>query len=230
MPISKPLVITVRVLLVLAAAVSVLYVVIPMTIGSQGLNLTNNLIRPLNRERVMSIEVIGTKRLFDERMSSGWPAAFEWKDSSNGTVDAVTGKPPVELFMFDRMQLNFWGPTRLDRWAYAGPSLATALLTLAVLFLLYQILGSVPKGEVFSRANARRMLWIAAIVGIGGSAVQLIEYAAHQNMVDHSAAAGLVEVPFHFGAGPLLAGVLILVLAEVFRQGVRLRDDVAGLV
>jgi hypothetical protein len=37
-------------------------------------------------------------------------------------------------------------------------------------------------------------------------------------------------VPFSLSVGPLLAGVVVLVLAEVFRQGVRLRHDVDGLI
>lgn len=82
----------------------------------------------------MNIEVTGTNRLAQERMSDGWPTPFEWTDSANGTVDAATGKPAVELFMFDGMRLDFWGPTWLDRMAYAGPDLLVALLTLAVIF------------------------------------------------------------------------------------------------
>lgn len=73
-------------------------------------------------------------------------------------------------------------------------------------------------------------MWIGLLVGVGGSLAQLVTYAAHRSMVDRSAAAGYVEVPFHFGVGPVLAGLLVLVLAEAFRQGVRLRADVEGLV
>ena len=220
----------VRALLVLAALVSVAFVVLPMTIGGQGLDLTNHTVRPFTRERVMSIEVTGTDRLFRERMPDGWPVPFQTADSPQGTVDATTGKPAVELFMFDGMQLTFWNPTVLDRLAYAGPSLFTALLTLSVLLLLYRIVGTVDSGDVFTRSNARRILWIGLLVGIGGSAVQLAQYAAHASMVSRSAGAGLLEVPFRFAATPVLAGAVLLVLAEAFRQGVRLRADVDGLV
>lgn len=221
---------TARLLLLLTAVVSIVFVVVPMTIGSQGLNLTNHVIQPLTREHVMSIEVTGTTQLFRERLNDGWPQPFPMKDSAAGTVDAATGKPAVELFMFDGMQLDFWGPTALDRLAYAGPSLLTAILTLVVLLLLYRIVTTIDRGEVFSTTNAVRIRWIAATVGIGGVAAQFIEYWAHQGMIARSAAAGLVQAQLHFSAAPLLAGALILVLAEVFRQGVRLRHDVEGLV
>jgi hypothetical protein len=227
---ARALTLAARTLLVITAAVAVLYVVLPMLIGSEGLDLSNHALHSPTREYVMNIEVTGTDRLIHERLPDGLPAAFQWKDSSNGTVDAATGKPAVELFMFDGMRLNFWGPTWLDRWAYAGPSLLVALLTLAVLFLLYRIVGTVARNDVFCAANARRLIWIGLLVGVGGSVTQLVAYAAHTSMVDRSAAAGLVRVPFHFGAGPLLAGLLVLVLAEAFRQGVRLRADVDGLI
>jgi hypothetical protein len=163
-------------------------------------------------------------------MPQGLPNVFPTMDSSNGTVDAATGKPAVELFMFDGMRLTLWGPTWRDRLAYAGPNLLVALLTLAVLFLLYRIVGTVARGDVFSRTNARRIVWIGLLAGVGGSVAQLVQFAAHRDMVDRSAAAGLVEVPFHFSGAPLLAGALVIVLAEAFRQGVRLHDDVDGLV
>jgi hypothetical protein len=128
------------------------------------------------------------------------------------------------------MQLSFWNPTTLDRLAYAGPSLLTVVLTLIVLFLLYRIVVTIERGEVFSKTNAVRIRWIAAAVGIGGVAAQLIEFWAHRSMIARSAASGLVEAQLHFSAAPLLVGALILVLAEIFRLGVRLRHDVEGLV
>lgn len=155
-------------------------------------------------------------------------ALFPWKDTSDGTRDARTGLPPVELG--SKMALFVLGPTWRDRLVYAGPVLFAQALALTVLVLLWRIVGTVARGEVFIRENARRMLAIGLVVAVGGSLAQVLRYLGWVDMIEHSAAAGVVKAEWSFSFLPLLVGAVILLLAEVFRQGVRMRADVEGFV
>lgn len=218
-------------LLSVAAVVVLVFGVWPTLLGPSGLDLARGVV-PMPPHRVPHLAV-EPDRGFDER----WQAAgfdsqkfFPWTDTSNGTRDAATGLPPVELTPGSSMELTFWGPTLGDRLGFAGPQLAAQAVILLVLWLLWRIVRTVPAAEVFTQGNARRVVGIGLAVAVGGSAVQLLGYALHRGIVARSAAAGIVDVTFSFSFLPLVIGAVVLLLAEVFRQGVRLRADVDGLV
>ncbi|GMA25625.1 hypothetical protein GCM10025864_33840 [Luteimicrobium album] len=158
------------------------------------------------------------------------PVMFPWKDTSDGTRDAATGLPPVELSFGNTMRLTFWGTEGSSRLMFALPPLAWAALALAVLGLLYKIARGVARGDAFSPANARPVAAIAGLIAVGGTTVQLGTFALDKLGIAHSAAAGIVDVPFRLTVAPLWIGALVLLLAEVFRQGARLRTEVDGLV
>jgi len=191
---------------------------------------------PLLRQPVPNVSVMqGTG--FEARWraaepdASGKPVLFPWSDdSSDGTRDAATGLPAVELSIGDQMRLYFWGPTTLDRVTFVLPPLAWAALALIVLWLLWRIVGTIAADDVFSRANIRRIVVIGALIAGGATVVQLGSYWLKVGTVARSAAAGVVVVPFQFDLVPLWAGALIVLLAVVLHQGVRLRQDVEGLV
>jgi len=155
---------------------------------------------------------------------------FPWRDTSNGTVDAATGRPPVEISPWGNMRLYLAGPTAQDRLAYAGPALAAQFLALFVIWLLWRIVRTLPTGEVFTAANGRRVVGIGLALALGGSAIQLLAYLGVQDIIARSAAAGILKAAFSFSFLPLIVGAVLILLAEIFRQGVRLRAEVAGLV
>jgi hypothetical protein len=218
-------------LLGVAAATVLVFGVWPTLLGPSGLDLARGLVPIPQAVPTLTVQA-------DDGFHHRWQAnagviaveLFPWKDTSNGTRDATTGLPPVELAPWHSMDLTFWGPTWQDRLGFAGPRLATQALILLVLWLLWRIVRTVPTAEVFTPINARRMVGIGLAVALGGSAVQLLDYAAHKGIVARSAAAGIVDIPFSFSFQPLVVGAIVLLLAEVFRQGVRLRAEVDGLV
>ncbi|MFC8734460.1 DUF2975 domain-containing protein [Luteimicrobium sp. NPDC057192] len=161
---------------------------------------------------------------------SGMPVIFPWTDTSDGTRDAATGLPPVELAIGDPMRLTFWGTEGSTRAMFSLPPLGWAALALGVLGLLYRIVRDVARGDAFDPANPRRVAAIGLLVAVGGSVVQLGTFALERFGIARSAAAGIVQAPFTFAVAPLWIGALVLLLAEVFRQGVRLRAEVDGLV
>jgi hypothetical protein len=214
-----------------AAAAVVVFGVWPTVLGPSGLDLGRQMV-PMPAPQRVPYLAVQPDHGFAQRWQGGdgLKDVFPWKDTSDGSRDAITGLPPVQLGHWESIELTFWAPTWPDRLGFAGPQLATQVLILLVLWLLWRIVRTVPTAEVFTPANAGRMAWIGLTVAVGGSAVQLLGYAAHKAIIARSAAAGIVDVAFSFSFLPVVVGAVVLLLAEVFRQGIRLRADVDGLV
>jgi hypothetical protein len=106
--------------------------------------------------------------------------------------------------------------------------IGAAAIAHVVLTHLLAMVRSVRAGDPFIQDNARRlqaMAWcVLAVEGLHAIVVALVRYAS------------TAEVPLHIGDGellratPLLAVLMLFVLARVFEHGTRLRDDVAGTV
>jgi hypothetical protein len=122
------------------------------------------------------------------------------------------------------------GPALRQRIAVIGPTVLGGLVTVGVLFLLYQLVRSLRQGDPFRRVNARRLLGIAALVGVGGQAAVVLDAWGHRLIVTHPIVAPFVEQDVRLSFVPLLAGLGVAVAAEVFRQGARMREDLAGTV
>ena len=95
-----------------------------------------------------------------------------------------------------------------------------------VLKELLKIVESVRDGDPFSADNAARLRTIAwALLGL-----ELL----HLLVAAIASAVSTREVPLHLDGGVTLSGwlavMLLFVLAQVFREGTRLRDDLEGTV
>jgi hypothetical protein len=112
-----------------------------------------------------------------------------------------------------------------------GPDLLVRGLTLGTLVLLFLVVRSLKRGDPFTRANSRRLLGIAALVGIGGQAALWLHTWGRQVVItDPAVAPYSLERPEWTDIRPLLVGLAVYILADVFRRGTRMRDDVEGLV
>ena len=134
------------------------------------------------------------------------------------------GDVTVELMLTDA--------TLGERLTQALPELLFAAMTIAVAWLLYQLLRSTQAGEPFTRRNVMRLNVIALTVGIGWMPVQFAQGVA-DNMIQASGRIpdqGGPTFVFTFTPLPLVAGIVIALIGEAFRRGVELRDDVEGLV
>jgi hypothetical protein len=102
--------------------------------------------------------------------------------------------------------------------------IAAALLLAALLiWMLWRIVGRVRRGDPFAAANPRDIYCIAgllALLEMGSWLVQVIFPLASKCGRENSS----------FDPSGLLGILIAVVLAEVFREGNRLRDDVAGTV
>ncbi len=134
------------------------------------------------------------------------------------------GNATVELMLRDA--------TLGERLTQALPELLIAAMTIAVAWLLYQLLRDTQSKEPFTRRNVWRIATTALIVGIGGMPVQFAQGVA-DNMIQTSGRIpdqGAPSFVFTFTPLPLAAGIVIALIGEAFRRGVELRDDVEGLV
>jgi hypothetical protein len=113
----------------------------------------------------------------------------------------------------------------------AAPAVTFAVLGLAAL-LIGQLLQAVGEGRPFERRNPRRLRQLALLVAAGGLGGQLLGMVASSAVLRHVGMAenGPVLPAAQFDLGPLIWAGLLLVIAEAFRRGRELSDDVAGLV
>jgi Protein of unknown function (DUF2975) len=119
-----------------------------------------------------------------------------------------------------------------ERLTQALPELLVAGLTIAVAWMLYQLLRSTQAREPFTRRNVQRINTIALVIGLGWILVQFAQGVA-DNAIQTTGRlpdrGGLTFV-FTFTPLPLVVMLVIALIGEVFRRGVQLRDDVEGLV
>lgn len=160
----------------------------------------------------------------------------------NETVN-VTTSPPLFRYGADAIpagrgefsgpfeaHVNVYDPTRAQRMALLGAGLAESLATIAVLLLLLLIARTLRVGDPFVLANARRLRLIALAVVVGGTAASALQALGAHLVLRDSAIAPLVHEQHHVTLLPLVAGLGILLLAEVFRRGALMRADLEGLV
>ena len=129
-----------------------------------------------------------------------------------------------------RAQLTLWNPTAGERTAYVVVKVAPSAVALAVLVVLLRLVRSARTGDPFMPANVRRLRLLAVLVGVGGLLAGAGAELLEAWMLDHSAAGALTLLEVGLPLNAVLLGVLVAVLAEVWAHGVRLREDVEGLV
>lgn len=114
-------------------------------------------------------------------------------------------------------------------WAVIGVGACSAVIAgLGYLFFrhLYRIVASVEDGDPFVPVNARRlqaMGWIAVVVHVLGIPLSMTSHWLDQIV-------GRTQGGFEFSYFGLLLALVLFVLARVFRDGARLREEVEGTV
>lgn len=127
-------------------------------------------------------------------------------------------------------QVNAYTPTTAQRTALLGSGLVESLATILVLLLLLRVVRSLRVGDPFVLANARRLRLIAAAVAVGGTGASLLQNWGEHLVLSDPVIRPLVHEQVHVTLLPVVAGVGILLLAEVFRRGALMRRDLEGLV
>lgn len=103
------------------------------------------------------------------------------------------------------------------------------LLGLAALLLLRALAGSIRDGEPFGAANVSRLRKLGFVL-LAYPLVQLLSSVLLGGILDTASLPDSVGKAVTLHLTGAVAGLGVLVLAEVFAEGVRLRQDVEGTV
>lgn len=148
----------------------------------------------------------------------GGVAPEGWGEYSGGTHTGV---------------VTFWDPGFLPLLAWAL-LLSLPLIAVAGLwFVLGRMVSSAVDGDPFTGGNASRLVLIGSVLLVGPYLFIVLNYLVRLWMLSSSTVAGKVDAVMPWSTLPLWplgAGIAVLALASTWRVGVRLRDDVAGLV
>jgi hypothetical protein len=127
--------------------------------------------------------------------------------------------------------INDATPLQLLLWT--ASDLIVLALGFVALWQLRGLLGSVRQGDPFHATNVRRLRWFGWLLMLGYPAVALTSSLLKEGLGSTMSEAQPLlgnSAPTVNLAAALLAGLAVLVLAEVFAHGVRLREDVEGTI
>jgi hypothetical protein len=110
------------------------------------------------------------------------------------------------------------------------PGLVSALLTMIITFLLWRIARTLREGDPFAPGNARRILIITVCVAGYGLLVEPARVLATRLLLADTPERNLVDVGWSINFQPIGFALLLAALVTIFRRGVRLSEDVKGLV
>ncbi len=127
-------------------------------------------------------------------------------------------------------QVNAYNPTGRQQAAFLGAGLTASLSTIAVLGLLLLVVRSLRTGDPFVLANARRLRRIAAVVAVGGTGASALQAWGEHLILNEPVIRPLVHEQLQITFVPLVAGLGVLLLADVFRRGALMRAELEGLV
>jgi len=114
-------------------------------------------------------------------------------------------------------------------WA-AVPMVLLLVLAAVVALLLLGVARGLRTGDPFTVASARRLTTLAVVLVVGGTLLPFFQDIGHQGVLDPLLPDGPRSGVIDLELWPLVTGMLVFFLAEVFSRGVRLREDVEGLV
>jgi hypothetical protein len=115
------------------------------------------------------------------------------------------------------------------KWPFVATMLCTGLAGLAILELLRRMFKSVEKGDVFCAANIRNVRSIGLLL-VASSILKFIAagwlVSRMASLVREHVAGKVALAPTYEGnLSGLATGIMILALAEVFRQGLMLKEE-----
>ncbi len=122
-------------------------------------------------------------------------------------------------------------PSTGQRLLALAPGLLTAVLVVLACWCIVLLLRTVASGDPFDPLNVTRLRVVAGVLVLGAPVVYVLQVVSDAMVLTSLDVAGLdttftLEIPWV----PMLAGLVVAMLAEAFKAGSRLRDDVDGLV
>lgn len=122
-------------------------------------------------------------------------------------------------------------PTTRQRLLDLLPGLGYLAIVLVAGYLLLRIMGDIGRGDPFQPHNVRRLRGLAALLALGWPIVFFAELTCRFTILTELDLGDLgPRAVFDLPVVPVVVGTAIALVAEAFKAGSRLRDDVDGLV
>ncbi|MEX2553351.1 MAG: DUF2975 domain-containing protein [Actinomycetota bacterium] len=125
--------------------------------------------------------------------------------------------------------VNVQDPSALQLTLSTIVELIPWIIGIWALLILRAIVGSIKNGDPFGNANVGRLRKLGMILLAFPLVAMLLSFLVG-GILDSTPNAGLLNNSFSLDLAPVAAGLGVLVLAEVFAHGVRLREDIEGTV
>lgn len=159
----------------------------------------------------------------------------------SGTLDAKAQLDPERVELEDGVRLQGWpditveveDPTTEQVLLSAGMDVGPWVLFVAGLWLLWGLARSVRQGDPFGPENVKRLRGLGFLLVLGAPLVELFNSGLRISLFNNLPPGRFGDfgaAGFELPAAALLAGLGAFILAEVFAQGLRLREDVEGTV
>ncbi len=152
-----------------------------------------------------------------------------------GSVDTplpeslAAAEPGATLTWDGVVQLQIADPSAGLRLAALLPSLLVAALAVAIAVTLHRLIGAAEAGRPFAPATTRSLRTVGWLIFAGALLLPMIGGFADSLLI-LDAIDEQVSASYSLSLGWVALGLLVLLLAEIFRIGSRLADDVDGLV
>ena len=161
----------------------------------------------------------------------GRPLIYRGHVRAVGPDVAGAASPPARVTYSDEVVWTIPGASP-TQWlgSLLLPLVATACIVVGALLVL-RLLARVGRGEPFGAGSVRLVQLLAVVILAYGVLVPFLPILTGLMVAWSASADGSVAGTFSpFSLLPLVVGLLVAALAECFRVGSRLRDDVEGLV
>jgi hypothetical protein len=148
----------------------------------------------------------------------------------------ANGVPPAHYgeLLPGASRLAVWDPTTTQRVAFVGLHVATYLAVIFIAITLARLVADSRGESPFAARNVARLRRIGLLVLVGAPLASFVNWLVIRWMVESSSMGDEVGVyGYRLSSVPIwtiLVGAAVLVLADVWRRGVRMADDVEGLV
>lgn len=154
-------------------------------------------------------------------------------NGTGGSTDQGAPEGYAEFLIQTNAQL--YDPSLLQKLAYVALEGGTALVIAVVFVVLARMVASARSESPFTLAGARRIQAFGWLLLVGAPLADLLRWAVLDWMLATSSIADRVasSPPFSVAGlpfGVMVTGAALVVLAHVWREGVRLAEDSRGLV
>jgi hypothetical protein len=132
--------------------------------------------------------------------------------------------------------VQLWDVTKLQQLSYLLLQLAGYAVVVFIAITLARLVADSRGESPFSLRNVSRLRRIGVLVLVGAPLASFGHWAVERWMLESSSMGDRVSLyrdEYHWSALPwwtMLVGAAVLVLADVWRRGVRMAEDVEGLV